>query len=611
MKRLATVITIILALILAACANLDLNPLSNGSSDNWYRDATEIEMSLNDLWRTDFFPIDDPCWDDDWLNRNGPNEVTLGTITSQWWTASSRWTNLYKAISRSRKIIASLEGGSARELSEEVVKQYLGEAFFMQGFAYGELATYYGDAVLYKNAITLEDAYSATRSPRDEVFRYCYECLDKAAEYLPESHSGQQRPTSGAALGFKARFALVNRDWAVASTACEAVMNSGVYSLHENYKDLFEATSSPELMFYFQGDLTLKQGIGLFSNVKNFVIRKIGGFSNQGPSYELFVSYPCTDGLRADRSPLFDPKDPFKNRDPRMACTIQPFKTKYSDDLGAYQAAKEDGTFGEKYADYITLGYEFNNSPYANKVYEVKTGTMVVNTDSKASNQHSAYTGLQLRKFVKSGWADYGLYNNVADNIYPYLRYAEVLLSYIEAKNEQAAVSQADLDKSINLVRARAYNGTGIAFPKVTVADQAALRLIIRNERRIEFPFEGMRYRDLLRWRLAEIVYARPKYYLPRAWSGSASWNASVEDSNVVLSNEFKVLLKNWDEGNFPLGGVPGFDAEGLPDLSPMEKAGYITVFYQQGFDKKKNYLWPIPADDILVNPSLTQNPEY
>lgn len=48
----------IVALSMTACANLDLNPLSEGASENWYKDETEIEMSLNDLWRPDFFPID-------------------------------------------------------------------------------------------------------------------------------------------------------------------------------------------------------------------------------------------------------------------------------------------------------------------------------------------------------------------------------------------------------------------------------------------------------------------------------------------------------------------------------------------------------------------------
>ena len=51
-------LTGIAAIGLTACADLDLNPLANGSSENWYHDETEIEMALNDLWRPDFFPID-------------------------------------------------------------------------------------------------------------------------------------------------------------------------------------------------------------------------------------------------------------------------------------------------------------------------------------------------------------------------------------------------------------------------------------------------------------------------------------------------------------------------------------------------------------------------
>lgn len=93
----------LMAMGFTACADLDLNPLSEGSSENWYHDATEIEMSLNDLWRPEFFPIDGLEWDDDLLNRNGSNEFTLGIMTAQSGTVSGRWTALYKAIARATK----------------------------------------------------------------------------------------------------------------------------------------------------------------------------------------------------------------------------------------------------------------------------------------------------------------------------------------------------------------------------------------------------------------------------------------------------------------------------------------------------------------------------
>lgn len=237
---------------------------------------------------------------------------------------------------------------------------------------------------------------------------------------------------------------------------------------------------------------------------------------------------------------------------------------------------------------------------------------MVLSNDSKATNQHAAYNGLAMRKFVKDNWKDYKMYGNKADNCYPYLRYAEILMTYAEAKNEMGQCTQEDLDKSINLVRERAYKGSGMAYPRVEVASQEALRKIIRMERRSEFAFEGLRYRDLLRWRIAEKSHNKSMYYLSRAWSGSSEWNGLTgSESNLQLSSDFMTILKNWDDGNFPIGGIPTIDEDGLPDISPMETAGYITTFYKMSFDPKKNYLWPIPADDILVNDKITQNPGY
>ena len=217
-----------------------------------------------------------------------------------------------------------------------------------------------------------------------------------------------------------------------------------------------------------------------------------------------------------------------------------------------------------------------------------------------------------MRKFVKDNWKNFNSNGNVSDNCYPYLRYAEILMTYLEAKNELGQCTQDDLDRTINLIRERAYRGSGITYPRVETTSQEALRKIIRMERRSEFAFEGLRYRDLLRWRIAEKSHNKSMYYLNRSWSGSADWNGLTgSESNRELSSDFINILKNWDEGNFPIGGIPVIDEDGLPDLSPMETAGYITTFYKMSFDPKKNYLWPIPANDILVNDNLEQNYGY
>ena len=64
MKNILLITAILSTLTFSACVDLNLNPLSEGSSGNWFSTQQEIEMSLNDFYRTEFFPIDDMTWGD-------------------------------------------------------------------------------------------------------------------------------------------------------------------------------------------------------------------------------------------------------------------------------------------------------------------------------------------------------------------------------------------------------------------------------------------------------------------------------------------------------------------------------------------------------------------
>ena len=70
-------------------------------------------------------------------------------------------------------------------------------------------------------------------------------------------------------------------------------------------------------------------------------------------------------------------------------------------------------------------------------------------------------------------------------------------------------------------------------------------------------------------------------------------------------------LVQNWLDGNYPVGGIPDIDENGLCDLAYMAEKGWVVQATTRQFDKNRDYLWPIPAADILVNPGLTQNPGY
>jgi hypothetical protein len=597
MKKMLFITSIISLIILSACVDLDLNPLSEGSSENWYTTKQEIEMSVNDFYRTDFFPIYDMTWGDDVTARNSTSNVQNGTMTAEDGTVASRWQNYYKGIARALRLLNNMENARALGVSEADITQYEGEAYFYLGYAYGMLAFHWGDVILDKVGMTLDEAYNISRSPKAEVLAYSYECLDKAAERLPTSYPGIQRATKGAALAFKARIAIWNGDYETAATSAKACMDLNVYKLHPNYRDLFTASWSDEWIFFFRGDVTLKKYYWAAADVANCISRLAGGWGGQkAPSYELLCAYPCIDGKPIDESPLYNPKDFFENRDPRMTMTIVPFAT-------AHNKSVLDGTYDPK--DYLWLGYEYSPSPTRTTVYRASDGAQVSNTDSKARAEHASYTGLLFKKYIDESFLENG--RNGAPTTYPMLRYGDVLLMYAEAMIELDRCTQDVLDATINKLRERAYAGTGLMYPRVIVDSQSSMRSILRTERFIELAWEGHRYSDLIRWRLAEKVYNRPSYFLQRAWSGSTSWDGN--ESSV--SAEYRQLIQNWKDGNYPIGGIPQIDENGIADLSYMVNAGYIVVASERKFNAERDYLWPIPAADLLINENLDQNPNW
>ena len=597
MKQIKFTICILSFLTLMSCVDLNLMPLSEGSSENWYSSQAEIEMSMNDFYRTDFFPIDDMTWGDDVTARNTTSAMQNGTLTAENGTIGTRWTNYYKGIARALRIINHMDRAREMGVSEADITQYEGEAYFYMGYAYGMIAFHWGDAILDKVGMSLDEAYSASRSPKADVLAYSYECFDEAASRLPTSYSGIQRATKGAAYAFKARVALYNGDYAMAAEAAKACMDLNVYKLHDNYQDLFTTSWSDEWIFFFRGDVALKKYYWAAGDIANCISRLSGGWGGQkAPSYELICAYPCIDGKPIDESPLYNPKDIFENRDPRMAMTIVPFAS-------AYTKSVLDGTYDPN--DYVWLGYEYSPDPTRVTVMRASDGAQVGNSDSKARAEHASYNGFLFKKYIDNTFLE----NNYAGapTTYPYLRYGDVLLMYAEAMNELGQCTQDVLDQTINKLRERAYNGTGISYPQATVGTQQQMRTLVRTERFIELAWEGHRYNDLIRWRIAEKVYNRPVYFLDRAWSGNTMWDG---DESTV-SDKYQRLIQNWKDGNYPLGGVPQIDEDGIADLSYMVDAGYIVVATERKFDANRDYLWPIPASDLLINSNLTQNPNW
>ena len=231
------------------------------------------------------------------------------------------------------------------------------------------------------------------------------------------------------------------------------------------------------------------------------------------------------------------------------------------------------------------LGYIYD--PGAKTHLEIATGKTITNQESILNAQFASYNGLLLKKGVDDAYA-----LKRADPNIIIMRYADVLLMYAEAKIELNEIDNS-VHNAINLVRARGYNATVNQvnrYPAVTETNQAKLRTILRIERRSELPWENRRWFDLIRWKLAEVAITRPVYALPI--------KAGLE-ANIASDDFF-----------FPNGPKPEIDENGLVDFSAMYSTGKIRAVVPRSFSQRQ-YLFPIPSREVIINENIIQNDGY
>lgn len=547
--------------LLTACMDLELSPLAMATNETWYANETQVEMSVNDLLRENVWNTINEQWTDDLCRRNDANLFITGSLNGQNGDVVSMWGNCYRVIGRDNAVIDKLMAMPEGFMTQTKYNQYLGETLFVRACMYSRLITLFGDVPYSDHTIDIATAFSMGRTPKAEVLKKIYADFDVAIENLPVSTGSVQRPTKGAALGMKARIALYNEDWDTAIECAKACMGLNVYELYPNFGKLFlqSTHNTSESVFSIPRSIEF----GITKNMQDWLPRNNGGWAANGPTWDLLAAFLCTDGLPIDESPLFDSHDPFKNRDPRCAETIVP--------LGS--------TF---------LGIEYDPRPdTGDKVMDYNKGEEITNKDCKNNADMASFNALIMKKGVDESWTKNG-YKVEQDLII--LRYADVLLMYAEAMIEKGSIDQTVLD-AMNEVRARAYgkkkDETG--YPKITTTDQAKLRTILRTERRMEFAYENLRYFDLMRWRLFGKVHNMKNYGI-------------YKDKQ---SNMDKLVTS----GNWFWGATPQIDENGIADLSILEQYG-ATPWIERKWDDRQ-YLWPIPTEEVLINDNMKPNPGY
>jgi len=189
------------------------------------------------------------------------------------------------------------------------------------------------------------------------------------------------------------------------------------------------------------------------------------------------------------------------------------------------------------------------------------------------------------RKFKSYNYPDYREANQESSD-FSIIRLAEVYLTYAEALYElNGAITDQELNESLNLVRGR----SGVAPLTNQLATTYSLNILeeIRRERTVELFQENNRFNDLMRWGIAEEVLSAPLF------------------GPIIEGTDYETDPSLYDPSKYQFGeAVKEYTAEG------PKRAIVVDPSSNRSWTRK-NYLIPIPVEEINLNGNLLQNPGY
>lgn len=570
------------ASLFAVSCDLDKLPLANLSPDSFFSTRNELDAFANNFYTN--FPGSSVFEEEsdliiknsrsDWM-RDGRSVPGSG---GGWtWTALRDFNTLIEM--------------SSNCTDENVRDEYIGVARFFRAWFYFEKVKRFGDVPWYDRQLgsSDKDLYKP-RDSRELVMSHVVEDLDFAIAHLPVKHS-VYKVTKWTALALKSRACLFEgtfrkyhgfkldghtAEWYLeqAAAAGEEFISTSGYSVYagggveNSYRDLFasEDAIGTEIILARDYDKNL-------SIKHNGTYYTLGNYGNPGMTRKMFCSYLMKDGSRftdKDGWKIMSFVDEVKNRDPRLSQSIR------------------------------TPGYK-------------RIGSDKV----EAPDFGHTETGYMITKYMQGADLGVDLYG-ASYNDLPLFRSAEVYLNFAEAKAELGTLTQADLDKSIKLLRDRVgmpnidlavanaspdpyLMAEDTGYPNVTGAN-AGVILEIRRERTVELFDENFRFYDLIRWKNGQaITHKFLGIYFPAPGAYDLDGNGTLDvcfytdsapsglPANVV---KFKI-----GERIFFTEGDHGY-VDVTPNLPGV-------------WNENRDYFYPIPTDELTLNPNLVQNPGW
>lgn len=581
MKKIIFYLSILF--IATACNDsfLDRYPVSEIAPPNSFKTAQDLKLYTNSFYN-DLPSINNIVKADnisDNVLYNGiPDEQTgLRIIPGEAGTSGWSWGDLRK-INTFFKYYHQCS-------DEQAKKEYSGVAYFFRANFYFAKLKRFGGVPWYTEVLSTTDTEKLMK-PRDNrelVVDSILHDLDRAIENL-NTNKSSDKVNKWAALALKSRICLYEGTYRKYHTelnlpdadkliemswkAAERVMTEGPYKIYqtgdtqEDYRNLFASLNLVEdeviLGRRYSKELDVVHSINYYFTSATQ--------EDVGLTKSLVNSYLMSDGKAFTSQSGYAEKtfvDETKGRDPRLAQTIR---------APGYQRI---GDAQETLPDFS-----------------------------------ASMTGYQVTKFVSDKSQDG---NEAAFQDVAIIRFAEVLLNYAEAKAELGLFTQVDADKSIRYLRVRvgmpnlnveqANSNPDVVlaaqYPNVTDGSAGAI-LEIRRERRVELAMEGFRYDDLMRWKTGKLL---EKYFEGMYFPALGEYDLNGDGVNDILL--YKGELPNTSV-------IQKLQIGDLIKLSDGD-SGNMVAFTDRTkrFDESKDYLYPIPSGDILLNPALEQNPNW
>ncbi|WP_293789815.1 RagB/SusD family nutrient uptake outer membrane protein [uncultured Pedobacter sp.] len=428
------------------------------------------------------------------------------------------YAQMYRGIRNANLMLANMDKVPWTDLyNPSYIK---GEQLYLRAYFYFELLRRFGGVViLTKPQDFTEASTDLPRSSYAETFALILADLDQALTLLPLTNADWPNPaaqsnraTGAAVMALKARALLFDASplnnpendlakWKKAAEASKAIMDLNKFSLEPNYANVLTVANSNEYIRIWP-----RGGRGFIGTyLSDFLIPTSygGAQSNLSPVQNHVDLYEMANGKAiTDATSGYNPQNPYLNRDPRFYVNI------------LYNNASWQGRAVQ------TWQSEPNAQGIVTYGTDISTATSITKT--------SYYLKRLWPEASRSGSTASALLN------YVFYRYAEVLINYAEALNEESGPT-AEVYNAVNAIRLRAK------MPVLPAGlSQAEMRERIRNERAIEFAFEDMRWWDILRWKKGPEIVAQPMKGMKVIKNANGSFSY-----NVVELPAFKKVFNN------------------------------------------------------------------